>query len=166
MGRRRTPIARWSIHATGLAGSSRVPTSRISLLNRLMTIRFCIRRRCSRAPFLLRGVSPRGRRTAEQRDEQQPSEWSGERYVPSHRIFAADAGSWQNNRQRRRCWNWLSELNASAYHFDVLLGERHPLLAAKQLQQDLHPLAWLHVGEDRQMTGEWAAQDPDPRAAP
>jgi hypothetical protein len=38
-------------------------------------------------------VSARGRRTAEQRDEQQPSEWSGERYVPSHRIFAADAGA-------------------------------------------------------------------------
>src|SRR5262245_18290603 len=69
MGRRLMPIARWSIHATGLAGSSRAPTSRISLSSRLMTIRFCIRRRCSRAPFLLRGVSPRGRRTAEQRDE-------------------------------------------------------------------------------------------------
>jgi len=33
--------------------------------------------------------------------------------------------------QLRRCWNWLSELSASAYHFDVLLGERHPLLAAE-----------------------------------
>jgi hypothetical protein len=32
-------------------------------------------------------------RTAEQRDEQQPSGWSGERYVHSHRIFAADAGA-------------------------------------------------------------------------
>src|SRR5262249_30324792 len=93
MGRRLTPIARWSIHSTGLAGSSRAPTSRISLSSRLMTIPSCIRRRCSRAPFLLRGVSPRGRRTAEQRDEQQPLEWSGERYVPSHRIFAADAGA-------------------------------------------------------------------------
>src|SRR5262245_61791661 len=105
MGRRLTPIARWSIHATGLADSSRAPTSRISLSSRLMTMPFCIRRRCSRAPFLLRGVSPRGRRTAEQRDEQQPSEWSGERYVPSHRIFAADARahSWQDNhRQRHR----------------------------------------------------------------
>src|SRR5215472_9283128 len=93
MGRRLTPIARWSIHSTGLAGSSRAPTSRISLSSRLMTIPSCIRRRCSRAPFLLRGVSPRGRRTAEQRDEQQPLEWSGERYVPSHRIFAADTGT-------------------------------------------------------------------------
>jgi hypothetical protein len=36
-------------------------------------------------------VSAHGRRTAEQRDEQQPSGWSGERYVHSHRIFAADA---------------------------------------------------------------------------
>jgi len=45
--------------------------------------------------------------------------------------YLSDAGSWQNNRQRRRCWNWLSELSASAYHFDVLLGERHPLLAAE-----------------------------------
>ena len=36
-----------------------------------------------------------------------------------------------NNRRRRRCWNWLSELSVSAYHFDVLLGERHPLLAAE-----------------------------------
>src|SRR5262249_54778236 len=35
-----------------------------------MTIPFWIRRRCSRAPFLLRGVSPRGRRIAEQRDEE------------------------------------------------------------------------------------------------
>src|SRR5215831_9611125 len=77
MGRRQTPIARWSIHATGVAGSSRVPTSRISLSSRLMTMPFCIRRRCSRAPFLLRGVSPRDRRTAEQRDEQQPPGWSG-----------------------------------------------------------------------------------------
>src|SRR5215467_1039948 len=34
---------------------------------------------------------PRGRGTAEQRDEQQPSGWSGERHVHSHRIFAADA---------------------------------------------------------------------------
>ena len=25
-----------------------------------------------------------------------------------------------------------AELSASAYHFDVLLGERHPLLAAEQ----------------------------------
>jgi len=64
-----TPIARWSIHSTGLAGSSHAPTSRISLSSRLMTIPFCIRRRCSRAPFLLRGVRPRGRRAAEQRDE-------------------------------------------------------------------------------------------------
>ena len=32
-------------------------------------------------------------RTAEQRDEQQPSGWSGERYVHSHQIFAADAGA-------------------------------------------------------------------------
>src|SRR5215813_14279808 len=93
MGRRLTPIARWSIHATGLAGSSHAATSRISLSGRLMTIPFCIRRRCSRVPFLLRGVSARGRRTAEQRAEQQPSEWSGERYVPSHRIFAADVGA-------------------------------------------------------------------------
>src|SRR5262249_35600133 len=36
------------------------------------------------------------------------------------------SASWQNNDRRRRCWNWLSELSASAYHFDVLLGERHP----------------------------------------
>jgi len=36
-------------------------------------------------------VSPRGRGTAEQRDEQQPSGWSGERHAHSHRIFAADA---------------------------------------------------------------------------
>jgi hypothetical protein len=35
------------------------------------------------------------------------------------------------HRRRRRCWNWLTELSASAYHFDVLLGERHPLLAAE-----------------------------------
>ena len=35
------------------------------------------------------------------------------------------------NNRRRRCWNWLSELSASAYHLDVLLGERHPLLAAE-----------------------------------
>jgi len=33
--------------------------------------------------------------------------------------------------QAARCWNWLSELSASAYHFDVLRGERHPLLAAE-----------------------------------
>ena len=38
-----------------------------------------------------RGNRPRGRRAAEQRDEQQPSGWSGERHVHSHRIFAADA---------------------------------------------------------------------------
>src|SRR5262249_19066419 len=42
-----------------------------------------------------------------------------------------ECASWQNNRWRRCCWNWLSELSASAYHFDVLLGERHPLLAAE-----------------------------------
>ena len=33
--------------------------------------------------------------------------------------------------QAARYWNWLSELSASAYHFDVLLGERHPLHAAE-----------------------------------
>src|SRR5215831_8870769 len=49
MGRRLTPIGRWSIHATGLADSSRAPTPRISLSSKLMTIPFCIRRRCSRA---------------------------------------------------------------------------------------------------------------------
>jgi hypothetical protein len=32
----------------------------------------------------------------------------------------------------------------SPYHFDVLLGERHPLLAAEQLQQDKHPLGPSH----------------------
>src|SRR5262249_21814995 len=128
MGRRQTPIARWSIHATGLAGSSRAPTSRISLSSRLMTIPSCIRRRCSRAPFLLRGVRPCGRRTAEQRDEQQPSGRSGERIGY---LLPTRERVWQNNRRRRRCWSWLSELSASAYHFDVLLGERHPLLAAE-----------------------------------
>jgi hypothetical protein len=40
----------------------------------------------------------------------------------------------------------------SAYHFDVLLGERHPLLAAEQL--DLQPLPRLHVGKDRQVPAE------------
>ena len=54
-----------------------------------------------------------------------------------------------NNRRRRRCWNWLSELSASAYHFDLLLGERHPLLAAEQLEQNLHALPRPHIGEDR-----------------
>ena len=49
----------------------------------------------------------------------------------------------------------------SAYHFDVLLGERDPLLAAEQLKQDLDSLARSHVGEDRQVTGEGTAQDPD-----
>src|SRR5262249_7756701 len=94
-------------------------------------------------------------RTAEQRDEQQPSGWSGERYVHSHQIFAADGGaSWQDNYKQRRCWNWLSELSVSAYRLDVLLGERHPLLAAEQLQQNLHPLPRLHVGIDRQMIAE------------
>src|SRR5262249_37530003 len=158
MGRRQTPIARWSIHATGLAGSSRAPTSRISLSSRLMTIPFCIRRRCSRAPFLLRGVSPHGRRTAEQRDEQQPSGWSGER----NRIFAADAGARPGRTIAGGAAagiDWLSELSASAYHFDVLLGERHPLLAPKQLEQDLNPLARPHVGKDGQMIAEGAAQD-------
>ena len=122
MGRRQTPIARWSIHATGLAGSSRAPTSRISLSSRLMTIPFCIRRRCSRAPFLLRGVRPRGRRTAEQRDEQQPPGWSGERYVHSHWSCRRGSASWQNNHRRRRCWNWLSELSASALGRPILDG--------------------------------------------
>src|SRR5262249_62326672 len=56
-----------------------------------------------KAPFqrhplrLLRACRERPcRRTAEQRDEQQPPgmmDWSGERYVHSHWIFAADAGA-------------------------------------------------------------------------
>src|SRR6516165_9350763 len=167
MGRRQTPIARRSIHATGLAGSSRAPTSRISLSSRLTTKPSCIRRRCSRAPFLLRGASPRGRRTAKQRDEQQPRM---ERRTPCPR--ASDiccrrgSASWQDNHRQRRCWNWLSELGASAYHFDVLLGERHPLLAAEQLQQDLDPLTRLHVGINRQMTSEWTTQYSDASTTP
>jgi hypothetical protein len=45
-------------------------------------------------PRLLRARRERPRsRAAEQRDEQQPSGWSGERYVHSHQIFAADAGA-------------------------------------------------------------------------
>src|SRR5262249_13594959 len=44
-------------------------------------------------PYNASGRRPRGRRTAKQRDEQQPSGWSGERYVHSRRIFAADAGA-------------------------------------------------------------------------
>jgi NAD(P)H-binding len=48
-GRRRTPIARWSIHATGHAGSSRAPTWRISSSNRSTMTPFCIRRQCSPA---------------------------------------------------------------------------------------------------------------------
>src|SRR5512132_2786680 len=72
MDRRRTPIARWSIRATGHAGSSRAPTWRISSSSRLMTMPFCIRRRCLRAPSLLGGVSPRGRRAAESQDELAP----------------------------------------------------------------------------------------------
>ena len=58
------------------------------------------------------------------------------------------------HRRRRRCWNWLSELSASAYHFDVLLGERDPLFAAEQLEQDLDSLSRLHISEDRQVPGE------------
>jgi hypothetical protein len=54
----------------------------------------------------------------------------------------------------------------SAYHFDVLLGERDPLLGAEELQQDFDALARAHVGEDRQVTGEGAAQDPNPSASP
>src|SRR5262249_26506347 len=38
-------------------------------------------------------TSAHSSRTAEQRDEQQPPGWSGERYVHSHWIFAADAGA-------------------------------------------------------------------------
>src|SRR5262249_17528756 len=53
------------------------PTSRISLSSRLMTMPFCIRHRCSLAPFLLRGVSRRGRNTAEQRDEIHPPNGMG-----------------------------------------------------------------------------------------
>src|SRR6266508_2633089 len=68
------PIARWSIRATGHAGSSRARTWRISSSSRLMTMHFYIKRRCSRAPSLLRGVSPRGRRAAEHRDEHAPNE--------------------------------------------------------------------------------------------
>src|SRR6516162_7401315 len=49
MGRRRTPIARWSIRAAGHAGSSRAPTWRIFSLSRSTTTPFCIRRRFSRA---------------------------------------------------------------------------------------------------------------------
>src|SRR5262249_32890269 len=55
--------------AIGHAGLSRGPTRRISSSSRSTMTPFCIRRRCSRAPSLLRGVSPRGRRAAEQRDE-------------------------------------------------------------------------------------------------
>src|SRR5262249_60915091 len=76
------------------------------------------------------------------------------------------SASWQDNHRQRRCWNWLSELSVSAYHFDVLLGERDALFAAEQLEQDLDSLARPHVGGDRQMTGEGTAQDPDPAAAP
>jgi len=61
-----------------------------------------------------------------------------------------------NNHRQRRCWNWLSELSASAYQVDVLLGERHPLLAAEELQQDLDPLVRSHVSIDRQAIAEGA----------
>ena len=44
--------------------------------------------------------------------------------------------------------------HSGSHHLDVVFGERHPLLAAEQLQQDLDPLTRLHVGEDRQMLGE------------
>ena len=48
--------------------------------------------------------------------------------------------------------------HSGAHHLDVVFGERHPLLAAEYLQQDLDSLARPHVGEDRQMTGEGTAQ--------
>jgi len=35
-------------------------------------------------------VSPRGRRTAEQRDEQQPPGWSGERLLPTRERIMAE----------------------------------------------------------------------------
>src|SRR5215831_1797698 len=60
--------------------------------------------------------------------------------------------------------DWLSELSASAYHFDVLLGERHPLLAAEQLQQNLDSLARPHAGIDPQKIAERTMQNPDSSA--
>src|SRR5262249_2071140 len=80
--------------------------------------------------------------------------------------FASDircrrgSASWQDNRRRRRCWNWLSELSASAYHFDVLLGERHPLLAAEQRQQNQHALVRPHTGKEPKVPGEESSHNP------
>ena len=113
-------------------------------------------------------LRPRDRRTAEQRDEQQPPGWSGETLCPFASDICCRRGSalWQDNHRQRRCWNWLSELGASAYHFDVLFCERHPLFAAEQLEQDLDSLARSHVGEDCQVIGEGTAQDPDAGATP
>src|SRR5215467_11663546 len=44
---------------------------------------------------------------------------------------------------------------------DVALRQRHSLLAAEQLQQNLDSLLRLHVGEDRQVIAERSRQDPD-----
>src|SRR5215831_15282403 len=138
MGRRQTPIARWSIHATGLAGSSRAPTSRISLSSRLMTIPFCIRRRGSRAPFLLRGVSPRGRRAAEQRG----------RYVEAERL-----GGLEIDRQLEigRCLHGkIGRPCALENPIDILgrAGKCFPQVDAIGYQTALsrHESKWIHRG--------------------
>ena len=33
--------------------------------------------------------------------------------------------------KQRRCWNWLSELSASAYRLDILLRQHNLLLSAE-----------------------------------
>src|SRR6516164_9436754 len=48
---------------------------------------------------------------------------------------------------------------ASAYHFDVLLGERHPLLAAEQRQQDQHALVRPLTGIESEVPLQRPGQD-------
>ena len=52
----------------------------------------------------------------------------------------------------------IVEANHSGSHrLDVVFGERDPLFAAEQLEQDLDSLSRLHISEDRQVPGKRTA---------